>query len=72
MPLFLPFFLHWLGSPCSLSFSAKKGHTLQNRSTNRTESLEPAWLLGFSVLFSNTTQYNVLGKVEQNHLAYHF
>jgi hypothetical protein len=29
-------------------------------------------LLGFSVLFSNTTQYNVLGKVEQNHLAYHF
>jgi hypothetical protein len=64
--MFFLFFTALAGKALLSTLFAKNTHTLQNRRTNRTEPWEPAWMLTFSVLFSDTTQYNVLEKVEQN------
>ena len=64
--MFFLFFTALAGKALLSTLFAKNTHTLSKLQNNRTEPREPAWMLTFSVLFSDTTQYNVLEKVEQN------
>jgi hypothetical protein len=65
-------FLHLLGCSIDLHFFQKSGHTPPKRRTDRTNALQPAWILGFFVPLGLKKRNNVLVQNDFERPNYHW